>query len=468
MRKWLIYIALVSIAVSSVAETINCEAGYLHKKITDKAIKELKIVGTIDATDLQFIANELSQLETLDLGEADVVATETILNKGEIYNANEIPAGIFASMELKNVVFPQSLVTIGMGAFAGCVKLETIVFKENSALKKICDYAFSDCVSLKKVSMPNEIETIGKGAFAHCSSLTEIELNGVVAIGDEAFADCGSLSLVEVPEESNLAIVGEGAFINTSLEAFDFAKCGRLETIGMWSFANTKLTQVALPSSVKSVGTGAFFYNKELNSVSLPDGCDSIPAFAFAGANKVGNIEEILSENISEIGGYAFYAWDHLLAFVLSPNVKIIGERAFAKNTALTKIESKSETPPTLGEAVFEGVKTEEVSLLVPDKAPYLAAEQWRDFNVISPSGINDSNVAGEQIKAYFSGTMLMIEASQIIKNVQLVEVNGVRLCELSPNRSATQIEMMNYRSNLYIVKVTLESGKIETYKLTR
>lgn len=49
--------------------------------------------------------------------------------------------------------------------------------------------------NLKKVIIPDSVTTIGAGAFSDCSSLTSVIIgNGVMTIGEEAFYGCGSLT----------------------------------------------------------------------------------------------------------------------------------------------------------------------------------------------------------------------------------------------------------------------------------
>ena len=65
-----------------------------------------------------------------------------------------------------NYTIPNSVTTIGEGAFSGCK-------------------------SLTNINIPNSVTTIGKGAFSHCDSLTSINIpNSVTTIGEGAFADC--------------------------------------------------------------------------------------------------------------------------------------------------------------------------------------------------------------------------------------------------------------------------------------
>ena len=55
------------------------------------------------------------------------------------------------------------------------------------------------------IVVPDSVTTIGKGAFGGCASLTSVEIpDSVTSIGDCAFADCASLTSVEIPASVKL------------------------------------------------------------------------------------------------------------------------------------------------------------------------------------------------------------------------------------------------------------------------
>ena len=85
-----------------------------------------------------------------------------------------------------NYTIPNSVTTIGEGAFSGCDSLTSINIP--NSVTTIGEDAFSDCISLTSISIPNSVKMIGKDAFAFCDSLTFINIpNSVTTIGDRAF-----------------------------------------------------------------------------------------------------------------------------------------------------------------------------------------------------------------------------------------------------------------------------------------
>jgi hypothetical protein len=71
---------------------------------------------------------------------------------------------------------PNSVTSIGNGAFDWCTNLESITIP--SGVTSIGNYAFDDCSSLIFVIIPDSVTSIGKGAFLGCESLTAVYYKG--------------------------------------------------------------------------------------------------------------------------------------------------------------------------------------------------------------------------------------------------------------------------------------------------
>ena len=83
---------------------------------------------------------------------------------------------------------PESVKTIGFGAFNGCSKLTEIIIPDG--IKEIKDETFENCTALEKVVLPEGIVMIESRAFKGCISLKEITLpQSVYKIGMLTFAE---------------------------------------------------------------------------------------------------------------------------------------------------------------------------------------------------------------------------------------------------------------------------------------
>ncbi len=93
---------------------------------------------------------------------------------------------------LTSINLPDSVTSIGGGAFYGCSSLTSISLPDS--VTSIGDYAFWICSSLTSISLPDSVTSIGNYAFWKCSSLTSISLpDSITSIGSYAFRYCSGL-----------------------------------------------------------------------------------------------------------------------------------------------------------------------------------------------------------------------------------------------------------------------------------
>jgi hypothetical protein len=113
---------------------------------------------------------------------------------------------------LKTVEFGLPIARIGSGAFRFCNSLE---FPLLWGLSAIGDYAFEDCY-FTFVSFPETLVSIGEGAFSSCPKLTSVDLpDSLRDLPAFCFAFCSSLQSVRFP--GGLRSIGSGCFNHTQL-----------------------------------------------------------------------------------------------------------------------------------------------------------------------------------------------------------------------------------------------------------
>lgn len=475
------------------AVNVNTTSGNLASEVTDKTVTSLAISGEIDARDLVFVANDLTELTELDLSGASIVAYESdepVLGNAMRFAADELPATVFFGKNYTSVVLPTTLKVIGNQAMAGCARLTAVEIP--ASVTRIGDDAFNGS-GITSVTIPASVLTMGDRAFAYCESLTSATVlcedlgpeafascsslsqatigNGVKTIGSGAFKGATALQEISVTEGSSLEAIGDCAFMGSGIKSADLSNLSNLTAIGMWAFANCEnLNDLNLSGSVKSVGDGAFFYNTGLESVQMPQGITRVGDYLFAGCNAVNN-DSVIIEGYKEVGRYAFYNWDQVTRFVVSGSVTSIGDRAMAGMTALEMMSSYAVDVPELGENVWDGVEQQYVTLFVNEASvdAYRDAAQWQEFKIdMEPTEVSDITGDLADISAHFSGHVLVVKSNEPLSLVTVYDVNGVLLSKAEPSGSQVEINIGNFGGKIYVVSALTASGNKRTFKLIR
>ena len=190
-----------------------------------------------------------------------------------------VPAYLCYDMSvLASITIPNSVTSIGGGAFSGCSSLTSVTIP--NSVTSIGTDAFQGCSSLSSVTIPNNVTSIEAGAFSGCSSLTSITIpNSVTSIGSSAFDGCSSLTSVAIPSSV------------TSIEKRTFRGC-------------SSLTSVTIPNSITSIGESAFENCTSLTSITIGESVSKIGYSAFSGCSSLTSIT--IPNSIRSIGDWAF------------------------------------------------------------------------------------------------------------------------------------------------------------------
>ena len=213
------------------------------------------------------------------------------------------------------------------------------------------------------------VSSIGDGAFRGCYKLTSVTIgNSVTRIGEKAFADCvgyiidrkgnmTAIGLTSVSIGNSVTSIGDGAFLGCVL-----------------------LTSITIPNSVTSIGEQAFLYCDGLTSVTIPNSVTTIGNGAFCGCDGLASVT--IPNSVTSIGEKAFAYCVSLKNVVVGKNVAEIGRVAFIDCRNIRSMISLNPNPPTCDNGVFEAMRTELVSLTVPQGSVslYEKAYGWMEF----------------------------------------------------------------------------------------
>ena len=237
----------------------------------------------------------------------------------------------------------------------------------------IGSYAFSDNEYLTKIDIPVDIYEIGSYAFTYAIHLTNISYEGpqrmwegiefgkYLYLGTGTDTDAGEATIYfgttieatytgECGENltwtidtsaCTLTISGEGEmydYENTILPwwryrffAITLHIGSGVTKLGDWAFRNMNpiaIVKFADPSTLHTIGEGAFYGCASLAIITLPGGLKNIEDYAFALCSSLSALT--IPSGTEKIGNYAFYGCQTMTSLTIYPGIKSIGESAFA------------------------------------------------------------------------------------------------------------------------------------------
>ena len=183
------------------------------------------------------------------------------------------------------VTMEKGITTIGDNAFTA-----TNIYELNipDSVKTIGDGAFISCDKLQKVTMGDSVTKIGTGAFQSCGELTSIRLsNNLTEIPESMLYNCPKITKVTLP--AKIKKIGKGAFcLCKNLK--DVTIPSGVTSIGPSVFAQTNISSVVIPAGVKEIDVGTFEYCDSLQKATIPASVTLINMAAFNGCHNLKHV----------------------------------------------------------------------------------------------------------------------------------------------------------------------------------
>ena len=204
-----------------------------------------------------------------------------------------------------------------------------------TGVTNVGDRAFKDCQYLTCMFLDDGIATIGDSAFYADEYLSAINMPRKLELIDQyAFYGCDTLTFVRAGACSRLRRIEDHAFYSCTMLA-ELRLPNGLTYIGPWAFAWDRIlgqedTTLYLPSSLQTIGKGAFAFVNHHKNLNIPANVTSIGDYAFMCDYYMNNLTFSPGDKPLTIGKAAFFGDNHMKTVDLSNRVAQIDKCAFA------------------------------------------------------------------------------------------------------------------------------------------
>ncbi|KAL7712161.1 hypothetical protein QTN25_010194 [Entamoeba marina] len=368
----------------------------------------------------------------------------------------------FDSNELKSIIIPNTVTSIGNGCFNECSNLVNVSLP--TRLMKLNFNCFFHCISLQSISISSSIQSLGYNCLFGCSNIKTMKLpNSVTSLGKGCFCECSSLESIQLP--SQLIMLEENTFKNCkSLTNLQLPTT--LILIGDYCFSNcSMLESIKIPNSVKSMGFKCFSDCYQLTSldikltdnqasfqVSYSDSllfnkygvsCTNIIltendiADANNEMNQQNNISKFgIPNNVVELGKCSFYYQTHLKSITIPTTITKIGYSCFSGCKELTKLSIPTSVK-IIEMNCFEGLNNlKELTLPLNQNNKYPFKVSYNEYLILKQYGIYSQKV--------------IFTRFDYIQHDGIIPTDIPLICDISINEYSTTIQenIISLKSN--------------------
>ena len=250
---------------------------------------------------------------------------------------------------------------IGEGAFRSCKMLDLVYIPDSA--ETIGKYAFSDCGNMQDIYIYSKDVKITDAADTICSTSSPAvkfagTIHGYSNSTAQAYAKKYGYAFKLLDDETAEEVARDGIIYKFYEDHAEVIGCEKTVTtayilqkikglpvtaIAANAFAGDHteavISSVYIPSSVKTIGKLAFAYQKEMKTVTLSEGTESIGENAFM---QTGLTEFTIPDSVKEIGDSALEYNNALRSIRIGAGTEKIGKAVFAYDPALEQITVSS------------------------------------------------------------------------------------------------------------------------------
>lgn len=282
----------------------------------------------------------------------------------------------FSSSDLKSITIGNGITSIPYECFYFCKQLTEINWGEN--VQSIGENAFYNCISLTSITIPDSVKTISDNAFQNCSGATELTIGSSLSgiTGSPFTFDYGLTNIHVSPDNTkytdagcNVLMERNGGKIVLGCKGSTFSSSS-MRTIGTEAFYECRgLTSVYLSSSITKIEYKAFYNCNDLYDLYLGN-VTYIGSNAFYSCDALRHV--IIPDTVTTLESYCFDSCSVLSAVTIGSKVSTIGNGIFRYCRNLNTIYCKRATDPTTGGKIIDssGLPSN-VTVYYPEGADY-------------------------------------------------------------------------------------------------
>jgi uncharacterized protein (TIGR02145 family) len=182
----------------------------------------------------------------------------------------EIYAAAFYESNIESVILPSTCKAIGSSAFEKS-SLKNIQFPEY--MEDISYYAFFECKNLVSIALPEGITILLDGTFNGCTNLSSITLpESLQYFNGYPFENCDSLAEFhgKFSSEDHRYLYDNNEIISVApYKLTEFTVPEGFKQIRSRAFSCKDLIKATLPSTIKQIGTHAFYNTDNLSELYI-------------------------------------------------------------------------------------------------------------------------------------------------------------------------------------------------------